>query len=41
LQSPDGGELVYAGSEETIEYMEKVIMEQGPFDGVWAFSQVG
>ena len=41
MQDEQNQELVYSGGEETLEYIEKVIAEQGPFDGLWAFSQVG
>ena len=36
-QSPD----VVTGLEEAVEYLADVMKSQGPFDGVWAFSQGG
>jgi hypothetical protein len=39
---PDGKEyIVTHGSEKSIEVMVKAIREQGPFDGVFSFSQGG
>lgn len=31
----------FRGVEPTLEYLRKVLVEQGPFQGVWGFSQGG
>lgn len=34
------GDSVYIGAEETLAFVKRVLADEGPFDGVWAFSQV-
>eukprot|EP00658_Telonema_sp_P-2_P078674 TRINITY_DN7427_c0_g1_i7.p1 TRINITY_DN7427_c0_g1~~TRINITY_DN7427_c0_g1_i7.p1 ORF type:complete len:298 (+),score=84.31 TRINITY_DN7427_c0_g1_i7:129-896(+) len=35
------GQVWYDGVEQTLEYIAKVVQEQGPFDGIMGFSQGG
>lgn len=37
--NPNTAEGYYAGFKESIEHVKKILIEQGPFDGVFGFSQ--
>ena len=39
MQDPSTGEWSYEGWENTISYLTTICAVQGPFDGLWAFSQ--
>ncbi|KAG9416579.1 hypothetical protein AC1031_000974 [Aphanomyces cochlioides] len=38
---PDTDSYSYVGIEETIEYLDSIVRTQGPFDGIFGFSQGG
>lgn len=40
LQDKENNRVYYVGGEETLNYIDQVLKEQGPFQGFWAFSQV-
>ena len=40
LQNVEKGEYLYEGGVATVEFVKQYIIDEGPFDGIWAFSQV-
>jgi len=39
-QDPSTGEWAYEGWQDTIKHVTDLCASHGPFDGLWAFSQV-
>lgn len=40
LQDDEKGESTYEGAPASLEFVKQYIFDEGPFDGIWAFSQV-
>ena len=40
MQNVERGEYLYEGGPATLEFVTQYILDEGPFDGLWAFSQV-
>lgn len=40
IETAEGKKLHYKGLADSMDHIARVLKEQGPFDGVWGFSQV-